>query len=207
MPRPRGRKLSAHTALIAQYFRDSYRAYRAYRAAFGQAIHREGVKTLTKRKTRRWEKTVMSSSSEPSRKWKVTRDVTRSPWMTWVTSPMAMVVPSMVLRARKPCAEPWVAHWNRLLSSENAVRTHSKLAMSPSRPDRRGKRPCSLSPVAGTPCLIAWAHFSAPRSQIRERPSSLPRHERKNDHEKHSGAEPRPEEPDTRKSRDVEKSA
>ena len=34
MPRTHGRKLSAHTALIAQYFRDTYRAYRAYRADF-----------------------------------------------------------------------------------------------------------------------------------------------------------------------------
>jgi hypothetical protein len=41
---------------------------------------------------------------EPSRKRKTTRDVTRSPWMICVTSPVAMGVPSIVLRTRKPCA-------------------------------------------------------------------------------------------------------
>src|SRR6185436_10748522 len=51
-------------------------------------------------------KTVVSSCSEPSLKWKVSRLVTRPPLAVWNRSPSARRVPSAELSLRNPCTSP-----------------------------------------------------------------------------------------------------
>src|SRR3569623_1609108 len=59
-----------------------------------------------RRKTPRCVNTVVSSSSEPSLKWNVRREVTRSPRTVSMRSPLATTCPCSVVSERKPCSVP-----------------------------------------------------------------------------------------------------
>ncbi len=62
--------------------------------------------SVTRRNTSRCVNTVVSSSTEPSRKWKTRRDVTRSPSTACGQSPTSMNVPSTVFSATNHAPSP-----------------------------------------------------------------------------------------------------